>query len=145
MTSTIWTPETDAWSESMLDKFPGAEVRIRTKLGKSKQRWNTLWDDLDWADLVVSQSSAITAEAFWYGKKVISLYPCPTWAAGTSTLDTWQDPAEPEHRSAWHEHLAWSQFTNQEWSSGYAVKSIARYIGPVNQYQSGYSYNFKNL
>ena len=145
MTSAIWTPETETWAESMLNKFPGAEVRIRAKAGKPKQRWNTLWNDLDWADLVVSQASAITAEAFWYGKKVISLYPCPTWAAGTSTLDTWQDPTEPEHRSAWHEHLAWSQFTNQEWSSGHAVKSIARYIGPVDQYQTGYLYNFKNL
>ena len=145
MTSTIWTPETDAWAESMLYKFPGAEVKIRLKSGKSGLRWNTLWDDLDWADLVVSQASAITAEAFWYGKKVISLYPCPTWAAGTSILDTWQDPTEPEHRDDWHEHLAWSQFTDQEWASGQAVESITQYIGPVDQYQSGYSYNFKNL
>ena len=131
------------WIDKIASKFPGAEVKIRHKAGKARLRWNTLWDDLDWADLVVAQASAITAEAFWYGKKVISLYPCITWATGNQSLEDWKNPIEPELRNAWHEHLAWSQFTNEEWSSGKALELINCYIGPIEKYNPNYSYNFK--
>jgi hypothetical protein len=77
---------------------------------------------LDWADLVVSQSSAITCEAFWYGKKVISTEPCPTWAAGRTTLEDWANPTEPALRAAWHEHIAWCQYTRDQ--NGILVRSI---------------------
>jgi hypothetical protein len=144
MTSIVWSPNID-WISNIVDKFPGAEVKIRPKGPKPGIRWSTLWEDLDWADLVVSQASAITAEAFWYGKKVISLFPCPTWAAGCeSTLDNWQDPAEPVLRNQWHEHLAWSQFTNEEWRSGEAFDLIEKYLGPVASYNPEYIYNFNN-
>lgn len=146
MTAKIWTPDLkDTWAESMLDKFSGAEVRIRIKARRPNLRWMTLWDDFDWADLVVSQSSAITCEAFWYGKKVISLYPCPTWAAQKTTLDDWQDPKEPELRDDWHEHLAWSQYTVDEWNSGSVLHHIQSYLGNVHEYDAGYNYNFANI
>lgn len=144
MTSRVWTPDlSDVWAESMLDKFPGAEVRIRPKAHKPGIRWSTLWEELDWADLVVSQASAITAEAFWYGKKVISTHPCPTWATGEQLLDDWKNPEEPKLRDLWHEHLAWSQFTRAEWESGEACGLIEKYIGPITTYDPGYSYNFR--
>jgi hypothetical protein len=145
MTAPIWDPVNEHnWANSMLIKFPGAEVRIRPKGPKPGIRWTTLWDDFDWADLIVSQASAITAEAFWYGKKVISLYPCPTWAAGcSSNLDDWQNPKEPELRDQWHEHLAWCQYTNEEWQSGEAFDLIERYLGPITEYKSEHSYDFK--
>jgi len=91
--------------------------------------------------LVVAQSSAITCEAFWYGKKVISIQPCPTWAAGRTALDTWQDPTEPRYRDVWHEHLAWSQYTVDEWSSGEAFDLIQQYLGPVKLYNPQYCYS----
>jgi hypothetical protein len=142
MTSKVWTPELKYnWAESMLDKFPGAEVRIRKKLGKSSLRWNTLWSDFDWADLVVSQSSAITVEAFWYGKKVISLEPCPTWAAEKFTLDDWQNPKEPELRDAWHEHLAWCQYTVDEIRTGNVLDLVQSYVGNIGDYKSTHTYN----
>ena len=145
MTAPIWNSDLGhEWTISMLNKFPGAEVRIRPKGPKPGIRWTTLWDDFDWADLVISQASAITAEAFWYGKKVISLFPCPTWAAGCkSTIDGWQDPTEPKLRDVWHEHLAWSQFTNEEWQSGEAFELIEKYFGSIKEYQSGHTYDFK--
>ena len=144
MTSNIWSPGVNDWTNSMLSQFSGAEVRIRLKGPKPGIRWSTLWEELDWADLVVSQASAITAEAFWYGKKVISFFPCPTWAAGIeSTLDNWQDPAEPSGRDYWHEHLAWCQFTNEEWRTGESFELIEKYLGSVSKYQSGHVYNFK--
>ena len=144
MTQPIWDPKTGHnWAEHMATKFPGAEVKIRYKIKKAGFRWATLWDDLDWADLVVAQGSAITAEAFWYGKKVISTHPCITWAAEKTTLDDWQNPKEPELRDAWHEHLAWSQFRNNEWESGEALNLIDSYIGSVKEYKSEYNYNFK--
>lgn len=144
LTSKIWSPaQGNNWAASMLSQFPGAEVRIRPKGSTPGVRWSTLWEDLNWADLVVSQASAITAEAFWYGKKVISLFPCPSWAAGSeSTLDHWQDPTEPTGRDLWHEHLAWSQFTNSEWQSGEAFELIEQYIGNIQTYDPGYNYNF---
>jgi len=142
MTARIWTPELDTlWPESMLDKFPGAEVRIRRKEHRPWLRWSTLWDDLDWADLVVSQSSAITAEAFWYGKKVISLEPCPTWAAKKFTLEDWQDPKEPELRDQWHEHLAWCQYTVDEIESGSVLDLLQLYFGNLTNYKSKQKYN----
>jgi len=144
MTGLVWgANETNNWTDQLIDKFPGATVRIRLKAGKSGLRWSTLWEDLDWADLVIAQSSAITCEAFWYGKKVISLEPCPTWAAGRTFLDDWQDPTEPAGRDQWHEHLAWSQFSREEWRTGEALDLIERYLGPIVDYKNDYTYNFK--
>lgn len=142
MTSKVWTRELRYnWAQSLLDKFPGADVRIRYKGERPGLRWETLWDDLDWADLVVSQSSAITVEAFWYGKKVISTEPCPTWAAYKATLDDWKNPVEPVMRDAWHEHIAWSQYTVDEWKSGEVLHLIQSYLGNVLKYRSGHKYD----
>jgi len=142
MTGHVWgSNQNGNWTDQLIDKFPGATIRIRAKERKSKLRWATLWSDLDWADLVIAQSSAITCEAFWYGKKVISLEPCPTWAAGRTFLDNWQDPTEPAGRDQWHEHLAWSQFSKDEWATGIALELIEQYLGPVVNYKSNYSYN----
>jgi hypothetical protein len=144
MTGQVWgSSQNDNWTDQLMDKFPGATVRIRPKARKSGLRWATLWDDLDWADLVIAQSSAITCEAFWYGKKVISLEPCPTWAAGRTLLDNWQDPTEPAGRDQWHEHLAWSQFSVKEWETGEALDLMERYLGPVVDYKSDHVYNLK--
>ena len=144
MTGQVWgSSQNGNWTDQLMDKFPGATVRIRIKARKSGLRWATLWDDLDWADLVISQSSAITCEAFWYGKKVISLEPCPTWAAGRTLLDNWQDPTEPAGRDQWHEHLAWSQFSVKEWETGEALDLMERYLGPVVDYKSDHVYNLK--
>lgn len=143
LTGPVWTPELGHnWAQSMLDKFPGAEVRIRIKGPKPGIRWSTLWKELDWADLVVSQASAITAEAFWYGKKVISTHPCPTWATGKQALEDWKNPNEPTLRDQWHEHLAWSQFTTTEWENGEANTLIDKYFGSIINYRPDYSYNF---
>ena len=142
MVSRIWSQvETLTWAESMQDKFPGAETKIRYKADTPGVRWATLWDDLDWCDLVVTQSSAITCEALWYGKKVISLEPCPTWAAEHAKLEDWKNPQEPVMRDAWHEHLAWSQFTVDEWASGEALSLIEQYMGPIADYDPGHDYN----
>lgn len=144
MTAPTWNPELGhGWAEYMATQFPGAEVKIRFKGAKPGIRWSTLWEELDWADLVVSQASAITAEAFWYGKKVISTHPCTTWATGEQLLGDWKNPQEPELRDQWHEHLAWSQFTRDEWESGQAFNLVEKYIGSITDYQSGYSYNFQ--
>lgn len=143
MTQPIWDPVIGwGWAEHMINKFPGAEVKIRYKSSKSGLRWATLYDDLDWADLVVAQGSAITAEAFWYGKKVISLGPCTTWAAQKNTLEDWKNPKEPELRDAWHEHIAWSQFTNDEWHSQEALDLIEKYIGSILDYGIRDNYKF---
>lgn len=143
-TSTYWTPNLDnGWVASMMDKFPGAEIKVRFKTGKPGVRWSTLWSDFDWADLVVSQSSAVTVEAFWYGKKVISTEPCITWAAHKSTLDDWDNPSEPLLREQWHEHLAWSQFTTDEFSSGEFLNLLELYLGPITEYKSQHFYNLK--
>lgn len=122
-----WADEQVAWFRER-----GANVRLRTKkqAGKGKGgRYSTLWEALDWADLVVSFSSAVTVEAFWYGKKVISPGVCPTWPCGTNSYENWQDPTEPANRAEWHEHAAWTQFTEAEWRSGAAQDMIVAYQG----------------
>lgn len=144
MTSNIWSSmNANEWSNFMIDKFPGAEVKIRPKGPTPGIRWATLWEDLNWADLVVAQSSAITAEAFWYGKKAISTHPCITWAAEKTTLEDWKNPEEPKNRESWHEHLAWSQFRTDEWSSGETLSMIEKYFGNITEYKSGFQYDFK--
>lgn len=142
-TQRVWDPIlSKPWPETMIDKFPGAEIKIRYKPAKSGLRYQTLFDDLEWADLVVAQGSAITTEAFWYGKKVISLYPCPTWASKKFTLEDWQDPTEPENRDEWHEHIAWSQFKISEWETGEALELLESYMPPVVNYDDNYIYKF---
>jgi len=140
---TIFTGEDVAvWSERLKVFFEGqgANVKIRPKVGKKGvQHWGDASrgvtglfskdGDLDWADLVVSYSSAITAEAFWYGKKAISLGVCPTWVACDNHLDNWKDPAEPKNRDIWHDHISWSQFTLEEWYSGAAQDLTVQYQG----------------
>lgn len=138
-----WDSETTmSWSQEIQNQFPGANVKIRFKKNTPSERWSDLWQDLDWADLVVSHSSAITCEAFWYGKKVISLKPCLTWAAQKTTLEDWQNPQEPELRDAWHEHLAWSQFTVEEWASGEALNLLQQYVGSIKAYDPEHHYDF---
>lgn len=119
------------WVDTIKDKFPGANVKIRLKEGMKGKggRYATLWSDFDWADLIVSYSSAITTEAFWYGKKAISLGVCPTWIACDNHLNNWQDPTEPANRDIWHEHMSWIQFTNEEWGSGAAQEMTVAYQG----------------
>ena len=146
LTSRIWDPVyEDKWIYEIGKNFPGAEIKIRPKESTPNERWQTLWQDLDWADLVVAQGSAITAEAFWYGKKVISLYPCTTWITGKQSIENWQDPAEPPLRNLWHEHVAWSQFTNEELHSGEALRLIKLYYGNILSYNPDYRYNLEDL
>lgn len=144
LTTIQWSrQDSQGWYDSIKDKFPGAEVKVRFKPhGSRGLRYSTLFDDLDWADLVVSQSSAITCEAFWYGKKVISTEPCPTWACEKSLLEDWQNPKEPSNRELWHEHIAWSQFSVEEWATGEVFDLVQKYFGNVVSYKSNYNYNF---
>ena len=143
ITTKVWSRQSSPdWAADMSTQFPGAEIRIRLKPGKAGNRYSTLWQDLDWADLVVSQSSAITCEAFWYGKKVISTEPCPTWAAERTALQDWTNPAEPALRAAWHEHIAWCQYTRDEWHSGEALDLLQQYLGPIESYDPEFQYSF---
>lgn len=124
----------DQWAQQQAIWFAerGAVVRVRSKTqaGKGKGgRYASLWSDLDWADLIVSYSSAITMEAFWYGKKVLSAGVCPTWMCGTDDFETWNDPTEPHNRDQWHEHAAWTQFSGEEWRTGQAQDMLMEYQG----------------
>lgn len=122
------------WAQQQADFFADKKVEVRfrwkhdNRKGK-KARYADLWQDLDWADLVISWGSAITAEAFYYGKKVISLGPCPTWVCCVRDYTNWQDPTEPEARDEWHEHMAWTQFTRAEMQSGMGAEMILQYQG----------------
>jgi hypothetical protein len=124
----------DQWAQEQAQFFAdkGVKVRFRWKYDNrkgKKGRYADLWQDLDWADLVVSWGSAITAEAFYYGKKVISLGPCATWTCCDRDYGNWQDPSEPAGRAEWHEHMAWTQFTQQEMTTGAGAEMILQYQG----------------
>ncbi len=132
----------ETWAEKIKEilESQGANCKIRYKVGKKGVQHYGNPDvgfkgifgddgDFEWADLVISYSSAITAEAFWYGKKVISLGPCPTWVACERTLDNWKDPSEPVNRDIWHEHVAWCQFNLNEWYDGSAQEKALFYQG----------------
>jgi len=127
-----WTGQTDKeWADSVISQLqdPSIEIRTRLKPGKRGVRYSTLWQDFDWADLVISYSSASTVEAFWYGKKVISLGVCPTWWCCENVLKNWADAKEPLDRDQWHERVAWTQFTYQEFETGDAQEMTVHYQG----------------
>jgi hypothetical protein len=119
------------WAEQIKKQLEaqGANIKIRPKIRKRGPRAVTLFEDLNWADLVVTYSSAISVEALWWGKKAISLGVCPTWAAGENTLADWKNPVEPKNRDAWHEHISWIQFTYDEFLSGDAQEMTYQYQG----------------
>lgn len=134
--------EPTEWAQKMKDFFisQGVNAKIRPKAGKKgAQHWGDpskgvtpLFGpdgDFEWADLVVSYSSAITAEAFWYGKKAISLGVCPTWTCCDKDLNDWRNPVEPKGREDWHEHMAWIQFTYEDFYSGLAQELTHLYQG----------------
>jgi len=126
--------QAEDWAQQQADFFAKkkVEVRFRWKYDNRKGkggRYVDLWQDLDWADLVISWGSAITAEAFYYGKKVISQGPCATWTCCDQDYGNWQDPAEPGGRDEWHEHMAWTQFTRQEMATGAGAEMILQYQG----------------
>jgi len=120
----------DEWIDDLKDTFKDFNVKIRYKDSMKASRgarYSSLWQDFDWADIVVSCASASTAEAFWYGKKVISLGPCPTLMCNTGSLENIIDPSEPTNREQWHEHISWLQFKNEEWRNGDAQDMTAWY------------------
>jgi hypothetical protein len=130
------------WADRLKQELEsqGANVKIRPKTGKKgAQHWGDITrgvtgvfgdnGDFEWADLVISYSSAITAEAFWYVKKAISLGVCPTWIACDNHLNNWRDPAEPVNRDIWHEHMSWIQFNYDEWYNGSAQEMTVHYQG----------------
>ena len=83
----------DLWVEDLQTLFKDFNVKVRLKnsTGAGRgERYSSLWNDFDWADVVVSCASASTAEAFWYGKKVISLGPCPTLMCDTGSLENYK-------------------------------------------------------
>lgn len=134
--------DVETWANRIKDKLEseGANVKIRYKTGKKGvQHWgdkdrgiNGIFGengDFEWADLVIGYSSAITAEAFWYGKKAISLGVCPTWIACDNHLENWKDPREPKNRQIWHEHISWIQFNTPEWLDGTAQDLTVFYQG----------------
>jgi hypothetical protein len=118
------------WASQIKHQFDSENtiVRIREKERKRSTRYNTLWADLDWADLVVSYSSGITVEALWYGKQAISLGVCPTWVCSDKTLDNWRNPIEPD-REKFYNHISWIQFKYEEWESGEAQELTYQYQG----------------
>lgn len=122
----------ESWVSELQNTFKEFNVRTRLKISTGSgrgHRYASLWKDFDWADIVVSCASASTAEAFWYGKKVISLGPCPTLMCKTGSLKNFIDPTEPSNRDQWHEHIGWVQFSKNEWASGNAQEMTAFYQG----------------
>lgn len=129
---TVFTGLTEEeWCKPLVEFFEkeGANVRIRTRAGKPEKRYASLWQDFDWADLVISVVSGVTAESFWYGKKTISLGLCPTWTCCEKDLSDWRNPTEPAGRDDWHEHMAWIQFTYEDFYSGLAQELTHQYQG----------------
>ena len=125
----------EEWAESIIKQLESLDLNFKIRYKNSKGfkgrggRFIALWDDFDWADVVVSFSSAITAEALWYGKKAISLGVCPTWICHQPSLDNILNPEESSNRDLWHNHIAWTQFTKDEWESGEAQELTVQYQG----------------
>lgn len=120
------------WKEQLLEKLQPywqGPVKWRRKSGgKNPGRWPSFLEDLSGCHAVVGERTMACVEAVMLG------YPAYTVDFSTVSLIMGNDLSKiknPEYpdRTTWLEHVAWSQFSPEEFSQGTKVAEM------VEQYQ----------
>lgn len=97
------------WKERMVEKFDN--LKIREKTGPRFPRFKTLWEDIADAKRVIVYHSMTAVEAMMMGKEV--------HVSGHSAMELYSDKYN-YNREPLIEHIAWSQFSREEFFDGTA-------------------------
>lgn len=118
-TSPVWNftnTNYEIWKEQMISKFNN--IKVREKEGPRFPRFKTLWEDIDQAKEVVVYHSMTAVEAMMLGKRV--------HVSGHSAIELYSDKYN-YNREPVIEHIAWSQFSREEFENGTAWKLTYEY------------------
>lgn len=118
-TSPVWdftNTNYDEWKSSMLEKFDN--VKIREKQGPRFPRFKTLWEDMADAKTVIVYHSMTAVEAMMLGKQF--------HVSGHSAIELYSDKYN-YNRQPVMEHVAWSQFSRDEFVNGTAWQLTYEY------------------
>jgi hypothetical protein len=118
-TSPVWNftgVDYEEWKQSMLGKFDN--VRVREKTGPRFPRFKSLWEEIENAKQVIVYHSMTAVEAMMLGKQV--------HVSGHSAIELYSDKYN-YNREPVIEHIAWSQFSRDEFEDGTAWKLTYEY------------------
>lgn len=120
------------WREMMLDLITPhwkGEIKWRVKKGgKNRTRWKTFVEDVKNCQAVVGERTNACAEAIMLGCPAYTIDDTITTLLMGKDLSQIANPIYPD-RDAWIEHVAWSQFHNDEFNNGSKIAEL------VEQYQ----------
>jgi len=122
------------WKHSILEKLEGiwdGPIKWRRKAGgKNPQRWPTFLEDLNNSHAVIGERTMACVEAVMLGVPAYTVdFSAVSLLMGTS-IEKIKDPELP-NRDYWLEHIAWSQFSPDEFSKETVVVEM------LEQYQIG--------
>jgi hypothetical protein len=122
------------WKEQMLEKIKpywSGSVKWRRKAGgKNPGRWPSFLEDLKGCHAVIGERTMACVEAAMLGYPAFTIdYSTVSLLVGTD-LGALNNFAYPD-RTEWLEHVAWSQFSPEEFTNGTAVAEL------VETYQIG--------
>jgi hypothetical protein len=104
--------------EAELKKYTDLPIRLRERRDE-----RPLSDQLRKAKCLVTFASNTVREALLEGVPVFTLGPSIARPMGLSDLSKIEEPYYPENREEFFRHLAYSQFTNDEFASGFALNT----------------------
>jgi hypothetical protein len=109
------------WPEKIsveLKKYTDREIRFRERRDD-----RSLSDQLRKAHCLVTFASNTVREALLEGVPVFTLGPSIARPMGHTDVSRIEEPLYPENREEFFRHLAYCQFTNDEFASGFALKT----------------------
>jgi hypothetical protein len=106
------------WIERELKKYTDRPIRIR-----KRREERPLSDDLRKASCLVTFASNTVREALLAGVPVFTLGPSIARPMGHTDVSQIENPLYPENREEFFRHLAYCQFTNDEFASGFALRT----------------------
>jgi len=121
----------ETWKKNMLDtiqEFWDGPVKFRRKAGgKNPARWPTFLEDLQASTGVIGERTMACVEAVILGYPAYTVdYSAVSLIMGTD-IKKILNPEFPD-RTKWLEHIAWSQFTPEEFSNGtFVVDCLEQY------------------
>jgi len=118
-TSPVWSftnTNYSEWKQEMIDKFDN--LKIREKEGPRYPRFKTLWEDIADAKKVIVYHSMTAVEAMMLGKEV--------HVSGHSAVELYSNKYN-YNRQPVIEHIAWSQFSRDEFLDGTAWQLTYEY------------------
>jgi hypothetical protein len=104
--------------EGELKKYTDRPIRLRKRRDD-----RPLADDLRKAWCLVTFASNSVREALLEGVPVFTLGPSIARPMGLSDVSRIESPYYPENREEFFRHLAYCQFTNEEFASGFAMST----------------------